>query len=186
MRICLFDLETWDLSPEFGPIICASFKSLPSGDLVTFRQDTYIEEGQAEDMVDDRALCIDIRDKLEDHHLLVAWHGKGFDVPLLNSRLALHDERCIERRLFIDPMYAFRGWRGLKPRSSSLKNVARFFDLEEQKMDVGAEEWLRARLGQKKACDIAQERCESDVRVMEEIYWEAMDRRLVKNISGYP
>lgn len=137
-------------------------------------------------MVDDRALCIDIRDFLEEHHLLVAWHGKGFDSPLLNSRLALHDERCLQRRLFIDPMYAFRGWRGLKPKSSSLKNVAKFFGLDEQKREVEPEEWLRARLGQEQACDIAQNRCESDVRIMKEITDEALDRQLIRNVSGYP
>lgn len=186
MKTALFDCETWDLAPTFAPIICVSILDYATDEIVTLRQDEYVRRKKADDMVDDHMICVDARDLLEEYHLLVAWHGKGFDVPLLNSRLALHGERCIDRRLFVDPMYAFRGWRGLKPMSSSLKNVAKFFKLDEQKYEVQPEEWLRARLGNEEACDIATERCESDCRVMKSIYDEAMDRALIRNVSGYP
>lgn len=186
MRIGYFDLETWDLSPEFGPILCGSVLSLPEEKMVTFRNDHYVEQGKADGMADDRALAVDLRDFLSDHHLLVAWHGKGFDCPLLNTRLVKWDQEQLPRRLFLDPMYYFRGWRGLKPKSSSLENVAKFFQLVEEKLEVKPDTWLEARGGDSEAMDVAQERCESDVRLLREVTERAFDNCLVKNIQSYP
>lgn len=186
MRIAYFDLETWDLSPEFGPILCGSVLTLPAETMVTFRNDHYVEQGKADGMADDEALAVDLRDHLADHHLVCGWYSKGFDIPLLNTRLVKWGQEKLDRHLHLDPIYYYRGWRGLKPKSSSLENVAKFYDLVEEKMEVTPDQWLEARGGDSDAMDIAQERCESDVRLLREIVERTFENGLVANIQSYP
>jgi uncharacterized protein YprB with RNaseH-like and TPR domain len=187
LKIAYFDLETWDLSPEFGPILCASVLSLPSGEMTTFRQDYYWRRAgdkKAEDMQDDRSLCVDLRDFLESHHITCGYFSKGFDLAHLRTRLVHHGERPLKRQLHFDPIWGFKGWRGIKPRSSKMKHVTNFLGLE-AKPDVPAEVWLKARLGNRAAIDIVAERCEADVRITQQISEKCLELGLLKNISEY-
>lgn len=186
MRVAYFDCETWDLEPEFGPIVCASVLSLPDEDMITLRQDHYVDRGEAEDMVDDEELVTDLRDLLSDHHVLSAYYGKGFDFPLIQTRLKHHGRGTMDSRLFYDPIYAYRGWRGFKPKSSSLENVAKFLGLKEEKQEVRPETWLKARAGNKDAMETAVERCESDVRLLRTVAEEALEEGVLRNLNAYP
>lgn len=188
MRVAFLDIEAWDLSPQFAPVLCVSVLSMPDGKMKTYRQDTYVrsKKRDAEDMTQDGELVRDARDFLEDHHLLVGWNSKGFDIPLLNTRLDLAGERLIQRHLHLDPMWFYRGWRGLKPMSSKLKYVAAYYELPESKLEVTPDTWLQARSGHKSAMDIVVERCESDVRLLKEVTDRCLDQGLVKNITSYP
>jgi hypothetical protein len=180
-------IATWDLKPEFGPLLCASVLLLPEETMVTIRQDNYIRAGLANDMTDDRRLCSDLRDMLHSRHMHVGYFTTGFDIKQLRSRLAWHGERMLlERRLHCDPIWAFKGWRGLDPMSASMKNVAKFFKLTEQKPEVAPETWLKARTGDIDAMDIVVARCESDVRITRSIWYKAMDYNLITNIKSYP
>lgn len=185
MKIAYWDLETWDLSAEFGPILCGSVLLLPQEEMVSFRQDDYLRRKKAEDMTDDRQLCLDLRDLLNEQHLHAGYFSKGFDIAHLNTRLAHHEEKLLDRRLHLDAIWFFKGWRGLKPRSSKMKHVANYLGLE-QKPEVEAEVWLKARGGNKEAMDVVQDRCEADVRITREITERALGMGLVKNITSYP
>lgn len=184
MRICYFDCEAWDLSPEFAPILCISVLSLPDGEMTTFRQDKYLKRGDAEDMTDDRALCMDARDFIEEHHISCGYFSKGYDLSLIRSRLAYHDERPLKEMMHFDPIWGFKGWRGIKPKSSKMKHVAEFFGFE-QKPEVESETWLKARGGNKKAMDIVVDRCEADVRITRQIAEKCIELNLLKNITRY-
>ena len=48
MKVAVWDLETWDLSPEFGPVLCASVLDTASGEMKTFRIDDYKRRKKAE------------------------------------------------------------------------------------------------------------------------------------------
>lgn len=185
MRVGYMDLETWDLQPEFGPIICGVVISMPNDKVTIFRQDEYTKDGRADDMVDDEEIARDIRDFLKEHHIVCGWNSKGFDVPLLNTRLVKHGAEKLGRHLHLDPMYFYRGWRGLNPKSASLENVSSFYDYE-QKIGVDPDTWLRARLGNKAEMDQAVERCTSDVRMLKAITERTLDEGLVSNIKSYP
>lgn len=187
MRTAYWDCETWDLSAEFGPLVCASVYSTADRKMRSFRQDEYVEVGDADDSVDDRQLCLDLRDFLESHDLLVAYYGKGFDAPHLRTRLAKYNERILEPRLWIDPIYYFKGWRGLDPQGSSLEDVAAFLpEIDEEKYHVKPDEWLRARMGTPEFVDTAVERCESDVRLLKKVTEAALEHGLVRNIQRWP
>lgn len=184
MRICVFDIETHDLKPEFGPILCASVFDAASGAMKTFRIDEYKKKRRAKNYNDDRALVVDLRDHLETFHISCGWFSKGFDLAHVRSRLVYHGERPLKEMLHVDANWYFRGWRGLKPMSSKLKHVSKFFGFEE-KPDVAPTVWMEAKQGDKDAMDEVCARCEADVRITADITARALDLGLVKNISRY-
>ena len=184
MRVATFDLETWDLSPQFGPILCASVLDVGQNEMRTFRVDDYKKKKRALDMTDDHALCVDVRDHLETFHITIGWFSKGFDLAHLRTRLVMHNERPLAEHLHLDCIWHFKGWRGLKPMSSKMKHVAEFLQLE-KKPDVAPEVWMAAKGGNRKAMDEVVERCEADVRITQEITERAIGLGLVKNISRY-
>jgi hypothetical protein len=86
-----------------------------------------------------------------------------------------------------DPMWGYKGWRGLKIGSSSMKNVSEFLNLDEQKMNVPKETWVNANAGCKESLDEIVERCESDVRVTMKIAKHCLANGLLKSpIQVYP
>ena len=184
MRVATWDLETWDLSPQFGPILCASVLDVGQNEMRTFRVDDYKKKKRALDMTDDHALCVDVRDHLETFHITIGWFSKGFDLAHLRTRLVMHNERPLAEHLHLDCIWHFKGWRGLKPMSSKMKHVAEFLQLE-KKPDVAPEVWMAAKGGNRKAMDEVVERCEADVRITQEITERAIGLGLVKNISRY-
>jgi len=192
MRIATFDIETWDLTAPFGPLVCASVLSQEPGfedRMVTFRQDEYVKSGAAEDMLDDRQLLCDLRDFIEEHNLSIGWFSKGFDIKHVRSRLALHGERLLKSMWHYDAMWGYKGWRGVSFGSAKMKNVAKNMGVAigvEQKPDVSAETWLSAKLGKKKAVDAVAERCEADVRITQKLAQYGMDNMLLKRIELYP
>lgn len=54
--------------------------------------------------------------------------------------------------------------------SNSLRELARFFKLKEQKMEITAEQWFLAFAGDKPTLRLIERRCASDVRVTEQVY----------------
>ena len=186
-RWAVWDVETWDLKPEFGPLLCVCVLLEPEGVMMTLRQDDYVKGGMADSMADDRQLCCDLRDLLMSRHMHVGYFSTGFDIKQLRSRLAWHGEtRLLERRLHADPIWAFKGWRGLDPMSASMKNVAKFLKLDEQKPEVEPATWLQARLGDKKAMNTVVERCAADVRITKKIFVRTLDLNLMTGIKSYP
>jgi len=180
-RIAYFDMETTGLRPEFDRIICASILTYPSGEMVTYR----IDQTEHEDFADDRNLAILIRDRLEQHHIICGWNSKGFDTPFLNTRLNAQGERRVSSKLHIDAMYHYRGWHGVKPRNSKLSTVAEFWNLDERKLEVDGQVWVKAQGGNTKAIDTLCIRCESDARLTAKIVAKTFDADLIKNIEKY-
>jgi hypothetical protein len=146
--------------------------------------DDYVKRGQAEDMTDDRALCVDLRNHLETFHLTIGWFSKGFDLTHIRTRLVMHGDRPLHEHLHLDCIWYFKGWRGLRPMSSKMKHVAEFLGLE-PKPDVAPETWMKAKGGNRRAMTEVCGRCEADARITNAITLRALDLGLVKNIGKY-
>jgi len=179
--IAVFDLETTNLKGDVGRLLCGSVLSYPSGSMVTFR----IDELNSGSYAKDGPLAVAIRDHIERHHIACGWFSKGFDISFLNTRLAKAGERPMNRMLHIDPIWYYRGFRGLKPRSSKMSVVAEFFDIE-RKQSVDVDVWIDAAGGDIAALDELCDRCESDVRITAELLKKTFDLGLIKNIQCYP
>lgn len=186
MKIAYWDIETTDLNAEFGRILVASILSLPDEKITTLRLDKYVKSGKASDMADDHALCVDLRNALEDFHITVGWYSKGFDMSYLNTRLVKHGEKPIRSHLHLDGIWYAKGWRGIKAAKGSLANMAKFFKLEESKLVVDEEVWSAAKLGNTDALDTIVERCESDVRLTRGVTEKLLGAGLIRNIQSYP
>lgn len=182
LKIAVFDLETTNLKGDIGRLLVGSVYSYPTGTLTTFRQD---QMSPRKSMADDRSMVIAVRDLLEQHHMLVGWYSKGFDIPFLNTRLVQNGERKVRPMLHLDPIFFYRGWHGINPRSSKLSVVAEFYNLPERKMGVDVSVWIAAQGGDTEAMDILCDRCESDVRLLAEVTRRTFDADLVKNIGRY-
>ena len=178
----IFDLETTDLKADFGRLLCGSVLSYPAMEMRSFR----IDEINGGSVAKDGPLAVAIRDFIERHHISVGYYSKGFDISFLNTRLMVAGERKMQSMLHIDPIWFYRGWRGLNLRSSKMKVVAKVLGLEETKQDVPDEVWINARHGDKGSLDILVDRCESDCRITMDILCHALDNRLMKNIQTYP
>lgn len=180
-RICTFDLETTSLIGDYATVLCGSIIDHATGIVTTYRTD----ETKQKDMTDDSETVRLVRDELESYDIIMGWYSKGFDVSMLNTRLIANGHNKLPNHLHYDACFAYRGWHGLKPRSSKLKVVAEFYQLGERKMDVDIQVWRSAAVGDKEAMDILVDRCESDVRVTAEVIAKTFRNGFVKCISRY-
>ena len=181
-RVAYFDIETTGFKPDIHRIICAVILSYPDMEYHVFRQDK-IEHKK--NFTDDTEMCKLIRDCLEDHHIVVTWWGKGFDIPFLNTRLVQNGERKLRNHLHIDPYYYHKGWHGVKPGRASLEAVGDFYDVSERKYKVDKEVWTEVSIGDPDAMEIIAERCRSDVKLLAQVTQRTFDADLIKNITRY-
>jgi uncharacterized protein YprB with RNaseH-like and TPR domain len=162
-----FDLETTNLKANFGRILCASVADM-YGNVRTFRIDE--EPWKRERRRDDIALAVGLRDYLEQFDVLVGWYSKMFDIPYLNTRLLIGNERPIRSDMMhFDPIWkAKKGSMAL--HSARLDAVAKTFRLEVQKTGLDPEIWNDAADGEREAMDYVVEHCEKDVLVLRQAF----------------
>ena len=158
-----FDLETTNLKANFGRILCASVADM-YGNVRTFRIDE--APWKRPRRRDDIALAVALRDYLEEFDVLVGWYSKMFDIPYLNTRLLIGNERPLRSDMMhFDPIWkAKKGSMAL--HSARLDAVAKTFRLEVQKTGLDPEIWNDAADGDREAMDYVVEHCEKDVLVL--------------------
>lgn len=166
MRVCFFDLETTDLNALMGRVLCCSVAGL-DGKVKTMRADR--APYKQEDLIDDSALVVAIRDTLEQADMIVGWNSKMFDIPFLNARLAKAGERPLHTHFNLDLMW-YAGGASMRIGSKKLDNVAKYFNFTNQKTPITWEDWQRAGAGDKEAMSKVVEHCESDILVLREAY----------------
>lgn len=116
--------------------------------------------------------------ELEKYDAWVTFYGKGYDIPFLNTRLLKWLKAPIEKKPHVDMYYTLKYGTLLSRRS--MAHMARFLKEGEQKQDVGPDVW--AEIGsQPGAMKKMRARCESDVRVLEDLYNKT--KHLIKDIS---
>jgi len=174
MRTLFVDTETTGFDADFGRFICAVCKE--------YRRSPVVIEAE---VYDDRQACIRLRNKLEDYDIIVAFYGKGFDIPFLQSRLLIHNERRLEPRLFIDPYQVARNTFKRSIKRKSLESLADVLGLPDdlQKIKVRRSTWNLARDGKDEERQKVIERCIGDVLTLEAVYWRLTP--YVKSITKY-
>jgi len=162
-----FDLETTNLKANFGRILCASVADM-FGNVRTFRIDEapYARERRRDDV----ALAVALRDYLEQFDVILGWYSKMFDVPYLNTRLLIGNERPLRA----DIMHVDAIWKAKKGsmalHSARLDALAKTFRLDVQKTGLDPEIWNDAADGDKEAMDYVVEHCEADVLVLRKVF----------------
>ncbi len=167
MNVVFFDTESTDLRAMMGRILCASFADL-SGEPYTFRIDR--KPWRDKDPINDGPLCVAIRDELEKYNMIVGWNSKLHDIPLLNARLAKAGHRPYQPLNFHLDLMWYAGGSSMKIGSKKLDNVAKYFNLPEQKTPISWDQWQRAGALNKAAMDEVVGHCEPDVKVLRAAY----------------
>jgi uncharacterized protein YprB with RNaseH-like and TPR domain len=161
-----FDIETTGLGAYGSEMTCVTVADQFGLDET---RDKF--EFEQRSILDDRGLCIWLRDRLERADILVAWYGSMFDLSYLNARLIMHDERPVADRMFIDPCFKARGGRyGLKIGGSKLKTVAKALRTGHQKPDVEWNTFRLAGFGDPAALAEVRQRSKEDVFVLRDIF----------------
>ncbi len=158
-----FDLETTNLKANFGRILCASVADM-FGEVRTFRIDKapFTRKRRRDDI----ALAVALRDYLEQFDIIVGWYSKMFDVPYLNTRLLIGNERPLRA----DIMHVDAIWKAKKGslalNSARLDSVLKTFRIPEdgQKTVLDPDIWQDAADGDPDGMDYVVNHCEADVR----------------------
>ena len=166
MKILFFDCESTDLAASWGRILCTSFATL-TGKPYTFHigQKKY----QGKDEIDDSKLVEAVRDELNKADMIVGWNSILFDVPLLNSRLALAGKAAVHPYKHFDMMWYAAGSSN-RIGSRKLDNSAKFFNTPNQKTPLAGPVWQRASAGNRAALKLVIEHCEADVLTTRDLF----------------
>lgn len=168
-----FDFESTDLYAKMGVILCGSF-------LDSFGNMTTIRMPEGTDILDDRALCVQLRDELEKYDIIYGWNSKEHDVRFLNGRLIFWGERPLDPKIkHVDIMWQFNK---MKVGGRSLEKAANFFELSERKKLLELSTWKAANVGREQAIQELVERCESDVRLTREVFGRI--KSLLRNVTS--
>lgn len=169
--IACFDIETSNLSADFGVVLCAVVKPY-GGKAKVYRADDY-PSFKAGRKYDDAALVQDIIRELNQHDILVAHNGVNFDRPFLNTRaIQQAASKGVDildpRGKIIDPVKLCRKY--LRFSYNSLDRVLQHLGLGSKKA-VRGDQWLRALLSvgteQRRAMNHVVVHCVQDVVLLE-------------------
>ena len=166
-KIAFFDLETTNLNASIGMILCGciGWRARPGepGSILT----AVANKGN-DGLLSDHAVCLTLRDALETADYVVTWYGTKFDIPYINTRLLMHDERPINRLRHVDLYYSAR-FR-LRLHSNRLQVAAETLLDKSDKTRVIGGVWQRAAQGSDEDMKYIIEHCKVDVGELEQVF----------------
>jgi uncharacterized protein YprB with RNaseH-like and TPR domain len=137
-----FDIETSNLFPDKGRIMCAAFINIMDGNKITvFREDE--KRFRTKRTGDDKELVTAIRDFMGNAFVWMSYYGRAFDIRFIQTRLRIAGEWPLEYRKHID-LYYYTGGSALKLERRSLRVLAERFDFKIGKKDVSFPDWMIA------------------------------------------
>jgi len=116
---------------------------------------------------------------LEKFDAWVTYYGKGFDIPMLNTRLLRWGQDPIAKRPHVDMYYSLKA--NILTARRSQGHLLSWLMTPEQKMSVSAEAWNEVLTSPRKAIGKMIERCESDVAGLESLYQRT--KHLIREIK---
>jgi len=182
MAVC-FDLETTNLDPMWGVLLCSDSKPW-----ATDHHETYIHtlrKGYDDSLVVEKTIKY-----LNQFSVLVAHNGVFFDRKFLNGRAMYHHlEDGNGNPLLLDPQSKIIDpWRIAKQhlnfRGNSLDRLSDFIHTSDTKSVVSGEIWMKAIYNRDQEClAYIVEHCILDVNVLEEVAWQF--RKFIRNINAW-
>jgi len=128
---------------------------------------------------DDRSVLLAAKQQLETMDAWVTYYGKGFDIPMLNTRLLRWGAPPIEKRHHIDLYYTLKS--SLLTARRSQGHLLGWLKTPEQKMGVGADAWNEILSNPSATMPTMIRRCESDVKGLEALYKKT--KHLIRDIK---
>lgn len=161
------DIETTGLGADFGFCLAACIKPATSDKIITLRIDDY--KNYKKNLCDDKQLILDIAKEVENFDIICHYNGDNFDLPFLDTRLAIHGEhKRVSLIHSIDLLPIVK--KKMRLNSNRLDTVACALGLSEEKSRLLPQVWQQASHGSKKDLDYIVEHCQKDVLVLEEAF----------------
>lgn len=157
---CYFDIETTNLTANYGIMLCAVVKS-QYGKPRVFRLDEHRNGIRSED----KRLVRAVIEELGKYQYLVSYNGIRFDTKFINTRALYHRLTPLGEKLHIDLLNVAR--RVLRTNNRRLDTVVNFLEVEEKKTAIDPKYWRWAMLGDSRAMDEVVKHCVQDVLALE-------------------
>lgn len=168
-RLAFVDIEATGLRGDYNSVLVVSVKP--------FNKKPY--SFTVKQVGNDQKVVRDAKDAIEEYDAICTYYGKGFDIPMLNTRLLKWGHKPIEKRHHIDLYYTLK-YNTLMSRRS-LAQVAGLLDLHDQKMGVSPNVWSEIPFKMDEHMPTMVERCESDTEVLCGAYNKT--KHLIKEIK---
>jgi len=157
-----FDLETSNLDASIGFIICGAVGDRHG------EKEVFVAQKNEEGLFDDHESCVVMRDRLESFDYVVTFYGTGFDIPYINTRLVMNNERPIDRLRHIDMYYVAR--HRLKLHSNRLQVVSETLFGDSNKTRVIGPIWTKALMGDVESLNYITEHCLVDIDELRAVF----------------
>lgn len=168
-KIAFYDIEATGLRGDYNSVLCVSIKPYDEPP-VTF---TIKQPGN------DKKLVREAKDYLDQFDCWVGYYSKGFDKPMLNTRLLKWGMTPLPSKHHIDVYYQLK--YNLLTARRSQGHLLSWLGTPEQKMSVGADVWNDILYKTEETMKQMVDRCESDVAGLEGLYKRT--RHLYKDIK---
>jgi uncharacterized protein YprB with RNaseH-like and TPR domain len=167
--LCFLDIEATGLRGDYNSVLVASIKPYNSKPYSI----------RIEQPGNDQRVVREVKKELESYDCWVTYYGKGFDLPMLNTRLLKWGAMPISKRHHIDLYFTLK--HNLLTARKSQGHLLSWLEAPEQKMTVGADVWNDVIRNPKKAMTTMIKRCESDTLGLQELYEKT--KHLVREIK---
>lgn len=164
-----WDLESNGLKGDYNSLLCGSIKP--------FGKKPYTFS--VKQVGNDQKIAREIGDELEQYLCWVTFYGKGFDVPMLNTRRLKWGLNPVEKRHHLDLYFSLKSNTLMGRRS--MASYAAFLGTPEQKMSVSQNVWSEMAFKIDEHMPGMISRCESDCSVLEDVYRKT--RHLIREIT---
>jgi hypothetical protein len=157
-KLVFVDIESTGLRGDYNSVLCVSLK--PYGK--TPLSFAIVQPGN------DQKVVRQAKEVLETYSVWCGYYSKGFDIPMLNTRLLRWKQPPIDKRLHLDMYYALK--YNLLTARKSQGHLLSWLGGPEQKMTVSASVWSDILHDVDGHMPKMISRCESDVKGLESLY----------------
>ena len=170
-RLLCWDIESSDLTADFGKIFCICYKWLGEPKVHTISVFDYNKlqkgGGWKGGILSDMEVVRDFAKVMNTAELQVTWYGKRFDYPMLQTRLLKYGLKPCANVAHIDGYDIAR--HRIRLKSNRLQRLCDFLGLED-KTALKPQVWVDAITGHIPSLKYIIRHCKQDVKVLEDVY----------------
>lgn len=186
MKILVYDCETTDLDADNGDLLAIGYKWLGNQRVYAPSVLDYGEEcDHGKIHFDEEPLVRKAYEVLGAAEMQITFNGKNFDLGFLNTKFMKYHLPALPVTGHVDLYQVAKTKMRLRPKS--LKNIARYLGLRNQKMDLPWSVWQAARKGDPSAIRLIRTRGRSDVLLTEELYLDHLRQYVTQHprVNGW-
>lgn len=171
LKVLIWDLETTNLQADFGSILCVGWKWLGEDEVHIIAINDFPYHFK-KDPTNEKELLKEFLKVYSEADISITYFGGlgNFDLPFFQAKILQYSLDLPKKVEMIDLFYTAKS--NLKLSSKSLKNVAKFLKLENQKdqRPLEGKVWMRARAFHEPSLNYVYDHCVDDVNCLEELY----------------